>query len=218
MCHCALNFKITFPKVGYFPSLTVWASKIEPFMHSEAINEPISGEMYLLYLLVFVIKKKKEKHRSGRFQETSAFYVKGKFLLITCVFQSCFIWECIISFFFFFPLLLLFQSQPLCLLSPLRICVPAAKLAVALLQLAASFTVIFSLYLSFHNISILSNAKQIHQPPINRSQGVVFIGLKRCRLQGRREYHDIEWCFQTPRSWGLRRGDSQINKPPLFSC
>lgn len=101
MCHCALNFKITFPKVGYFPSLTVWASKIEPFMHSEAINEPISGEMYLLYLLVFVIKKKKEKHRSGRFQETSAFYVKGKFLLITCVFQSCFFWECIISFFFF---------------------------------------------------------------------------------------------------------------------
>lgn len=50
-------------------------------------------------------------------------------------------------------------------LPPLRICVPSSELAVVLLQLAASFIVIFPFYLSFHSISILStlNAKQIEQ-------------------------------------------------------
>lgn len=57
---------------------------------------------------------------------------------------------------------LFFQSQP-----PLRIWVSSGKLAVVLLQLAASFVVTFPLYLSFHDISILStlNGKQIYQPP-----------------------------------------------------
>lgn len=108
-----------------------------------------------------------------RFQEAPAFQVKAKFLPVTRMLKTDFILyqECTSGFIFSsFPV-----PDPLPP-SPLRICVPSAKLAVVLLQLAASSLVIFPLYLNFRNISIPStwDAKEIFQPPINKSQDVFF--------------------------------------------
>lgn len=79
-------------------------SKIESFMHSEAISEPVWGEVYLLAFCFYATTT------LFRFQETTAFQGKAKALLSTRVFKSCFILyqECINGL----PRPLLFQPQP----------------------------------------------------------------------------------------------------------
>lgn len=55
ICHLALNFKAVISRSGLFTKPDgACDSKIESFMHSEAINEPIWGEVYAYsYLLAF---------------------------------------------------------------------------------------------------------------------------------------------------------------------